>query len=42
MCDYNDFDAPEKVKPEPIAAELAKNTVRIKVPKMSVVLITLK
>ncbi len=42
MCDFNSFDEPDKVLPKPLDAKLADNKINITVPKMSVVLITLK
>lgn len=42
MQDYNDFDAPDRVAPKPLAAELSGSILNITIPKMSVVLITLK
>lgn len=42
MCDYNDFDAPDKVSPKALDAELNGNTVKVTVPRMSVAVITLK
>lgn len=42
MCDYNTFDEPEKVKPVKLASELCGNKVKVTIPKMSIVSITLK
>ncbi len=42
MCDYNDFDAPERVVPKPLDVKIDDNKVTVKIPKMSAMLITLR
>lgn len=42
MCDYNDFDEPDKVKPQPLPAELSGDRVKVTIPKMSVIAVTIK
>lgn len=42
MCDCNTFDEPEKVVPRVLDAVLDGNTVKVRVPKMSVTAITVK
>ncbi len=42
MCDYNDFDCPDKVSPQPLDVAINGRTVTVKLPKMSVISLTLK
>lgn len=42
MCDYNDFDAPDKVKSQAYSVEVKDNTIKVVLPKMSVVAVTAK
>lgn len=42
MCDVNTFDEPDKIVPKPLAAKLEGRSVKINVPHMSIVAITLK
>lgn len=42
MCDFNSFEEPSKVAPVPLKTELDGNKLTVKLPKMSIISITLK
>lgn len=42
MCDFNDFDEPDKVSPKPLEAKLDSRTLTVSLPRMSVIALTLK
>lgn len=42
MCDFNDFDEPDKVSPKPHEAKLDGRTLTVSLPRMSVIALTLK